>query len=301
MAANGLRRTSLYASGASPVNMLQAQFYNADCLVYDLEDSVPPEGKDAARFLVYNILLHHRPAEKHIVVRVNPLGTIYFDEDIEAIVRARPDAIRLPKVESANDVRMASEKIEAVERKAGIEPGAIKLWCNLESYLGVLRAEEIATASPRIIALALSAEDFTASMRSARTKPGWEIFHARNLVLMASRKAGVDAQDAVFADINDMEGLREDMEMSKTLGFDGKTVIHPRQIDIVNSYFTPSKKEINYALRVFDAIDEARSQNKGAVALDGNMIDEPIVVRARTVLAMARAAGIRVEGDYYDR
>lgn len=301
MAVDGLRRTSLYASGASPVNMLQAQFYNEDCLVYDLEDSVPAEGKDAARFLVYNILRHHRPAGKHIVIRVNQIGSVYFEEDIEAAVRARPDAIRLPKVESAGDVRKASEKIEAVERKAGIEPGSVKLWCNLESYIGVLRAEEIAEASPRVIALALSAEDFTASMRTARTKPGWEIFHARNLVLMAARKAGVDAQDAVFSDINDLEGLHKDMEMSKTLGFDGKTVIHPRQIDIVNSYFTPSGKEIDYALRVFDAIDEARRRNKGAIALDGNMIDEPIVQRARTVLAMAKAAGVKVEGDYYDR
>lgn len=301
MPGNGLRRTALYASGASPSNMLQAQFYNEDCLIYDLEDSVTAVDKDVARFLVYNMVRNHRPKDKQVIIRVNGIHTIFFSEDIEASVRARPDALRLPKVESAADVHFACAKIEAVEKKAGIEIGSTKLWCNLESHLGVLRAGEIAVSSPRVVALALSAEDYTASMKSQRTKAGWEIFHARNLVLMACRSAGIDALDVVFADINDLDGLRADMEMSKTLGFDGKTVIHPRQIDIVNSYYTPSPKEIAHAIRVFDALEDGKRRNKGATTLDGSMIDEPMARRARTVMSLAKAAGIKVEGDYYDR
>ncbi len=301
MAGSALKRTSLFASGASPANMIQARFYNQDCLVYDLEDSVPLAEKDAARLMVYHIARNHRPENKLVVIRVNAINSIFFDEDLQAAVRARPDAIRLPKVESAAEVKSTSAKVAAIEEKAGIPVGSTKLWCNLESHLGVLRAKEIALADPRVEALAISAEDYTADMKAQRTKAGWEIFHARNLVLLACREAGIDALDAVFADFNDLEGLKADMEMCKTLGFDGKTLIHPRQIDIVNSYFTPGQKEIDYAIRVFDAIEEAKRLNKGAIALDGAMIDEPIVRRARTVLAQAKAAGIKVEGDYYDR
>lgn len=291
-----LRRTSLFVSGASPAHMLQAQFYNEDCLVFDLEDSVPMSGKDAARVLIYNMLKKHRPKNKEVVIRVNALGTVFFEDDIEAAVRARPDGIRLPKVESPQDVHRIDERITAIERKAGIAEGSTRLWCNIETYFGVLRATEIATASPRIVAMAISAEDFTASMRAQRTKQGLEIFHARNMVLLACRAAGIDALDAVFGDFEDLEGLYEDAELGKRLGFDGKTVIHPRQIDVVNKVYTPSEKQIAHAVRVVAAVEEAKRNNKGAVSLDGAMLDEPIVIRARTVLMQARAAGIRIEG-----
>ena len=122
------------------------------------------------------------------------------------------------------------------------------------------------------------------------------MFYARNAVLLACRAAGVDALDVVFSDINDEEGLREDTALAKNLGFDGKSVIHPRQIDVVNGFFTPSQKEINYALRVLDAVEKGKKAGKGAVTLDGSMIDKPIELRARTTLAQARAAGIKLDG-----
>lgn len=290
-----LKRTSLYASGASPVNMAQAIFYNEDCLVYDLEDSVPLAEKDAARFLVYNTVRYHRPLNKYVVIRVNGIYSEFIEEDLEAAVRARPDAIRIPKVEHADEVRRIAAKIAKIERTAGIEVGSTEIWCNIESYLGVINAMEIAKADPRIAAMALGAEDFTASMQAQRTKKGWEVFYARNAVLMAARAAGIDAIDVVFSDINDLEGLREDTTLTKNLGFDGKTVIHPRQIDLVNAFFTPSKKEIAYALRVLAIIEEGKRQNKGAMTLDGSMIDKPMELRALTTLAQAKAAGINVE------
>lgn len=292
MAETELIRTSLYAGGTSPVRMIQAGFYNEDCLVYDLEDSVSAGEKDAARFLVCNAIKYQRPKDKYIVVRVNGIYSREMDEDLEAVVRAQPDAIRIPKVEYASEVAGIDQKITAIETKAGLPLGKIKLWCNIESYLGVLNAREIAKASPRVAAMALGAEDFTASMSAQRTKPGWEIFYARNAILMACREAGISAQDAVFSDINDQEGLERDLEMTRTLGFDGKTCVHPRQIDAVNACFTPSLKEVRYAQRVLAALEAAARNHTGVCTLDGGMVDKPMELRARTTLAKARAAGI---------
>lgn len=297
MGKSDLMRTSLYAGGTSPVKMIQAGFYNEDCLVYDLEDSVSAGEKDAARFLVYNAVKYQRPAGKYILIRVNGLYSQELDEDLEAAVRAQPDAIRLPKVEYAQEVQRVDEKITAIEKKAGLPVGGIKLWCNIESYLGVLNAREIAKASPRVAAMALGAEDFTASMSAQRTKPGWEIFYARNAILMACREAGISAQDAVFSDINDSEGLEKDLEMTRVLGFDGKTCVHPRQIDEVNACFTPSPKEIRNAQRVLDALEEAARNHTGVCTLDGGMVDKPMELRARSTLAKAQAAGIKTGRD----
>lgn len=296
MSGSELMRTSMYAGGTSPVKMIQAGFYNEDCLVYDLEDSVSAGEKDAARLLVYHAVKEQRPKGKYILIRVNGLYSKELDEDLEAAVRAQPDAIRIPKVEYANEVRRVDEKITAIEKKAGLPGGGIKLWCNIESYLGVLNAQEIATASPRVVAMALGAEDFTASMNAKRTKPGWEIFYARNAVLMACRAAGISAQDAVFSDLNDDEGLKRDLEMTRTLGFDGKTCVHPRQIDAVNACFTPTSKEIRNAQRVLEALEEAARNHTGVCVLDGGMVDKPMELRARATLAKAQAAGIKIGG-----
>jgi len=291
-----LKRSSLYVSGANPAHMIQAAFYNEDCLVYDLEDSVPDTEKDAARLLVYNAIKYHRPGDKYIMIRVNGMHTGFFSEDLEAAVHARPDAIRIPKVENPEDVRYISAQINSIEREAGIEPGSTKLWCNIESYLGLINAYEIATADPRVTAMALGAEDFTVSIRARRTKSGIEILYARSMLLIACRHAGVDAIDAVFPDISDIDGLKEDSLLARNLGFDGKSCIHPRQVDIVNSSFTPDQKEIKYALRVIEAIEEGKRLKKGAVTLDGSMIDKPVELRARTALAQATAAGLPTGG-----
>ena len=289
---NGLKRTSLYASGSSAGKVLEARFYNQDCIVYDLEDSVSTMEKDAARFLIYHTVRYHRPPDKYVLIRVNGLYSEYIDEDLEAAVRARPDAIRLPKVEHAEEVRRIDAQITRIEKTAGIEPGSIELWCNIESVLGAVNAQEIATASPRVVALALGAENYTASMGSLRSKAGHEIFYARMQVLQACRLAGISAQDAVFSDFNDLEGLQEDLKMTRGLGFDGKTVIHPRQIDMVNAAFTPTKKEIRNAQRVIAALEEGARNHTGVVVVDGSMVDKPMEIRARTVLAQAEAAGI---------
>ena len=297
---SGLKRTSLYASASSPVNMIQAAFYEEDCLVYDLEDSVSAAEKDSARFLVCKELRYHRPKDKYVVVRVNGIYSEYIEEDLEAVVRARPDAIRIPKVEYGKEVKSIASRISEIEKKAGIEEGSIKLWCNIESYMGVLNAREIAMADPRVEAMALGAEDFTASMGAVRTRTGMEVFYARNAVLLACREAGIDALDIVFSNINDMEGLKEDAALSRNLGFDGKTVIHPRQIEAVNACFAPSEKEVRYAVRVLQTLEEGSRMGKGVITLDGSMLDKPMELRARATLEKARAAGMNAGGDYFD-
>lgn len=292
MTHSGLKRTSLYAGGSSPGKLLEARFYHEDCLVYDLEDSVAPAEKDAARFLVYQAVRWHRPPDKYVLIRVNGLYSPYLEEDLEMAVRARPDAIRLPKVEHAEEVRRIDARISAIEETAGIPVGQTELWCNIESALGAVNAKEIATASLRVAALALGAEDYTASMGALRSKAGWEIFYARMQVLEACRLAGISAQDAVFSDFQDEAGLREDLTMTRGLGFDGKTVIHPRQIDLVNAAFSPTPKEIRNALRVLEALEEGERNHTGVVVVDGSMVDKPMERRARTVLAQAKAAGL---------
>ena len=190
MREQALMRTNLYVGGSSPGKLLDARFYNEDCIVYDLEDSVALSDQDSARFLVYNAVRYHRPPDKYVIIRVNGLYSPFLEEDLAAAVRARPDAIRLPKVEHAQEVRRVDEQITAIECQAGIPEGTTQLWCNIESGLGASNAKEIAAASPRVAALALGAEDYTASMGALRSKTGWEIFYARMQVLEACRLAG---------------------------------------------------------------------------------------------------------------
>lgn len=291
-----LKRTNLYAGGSSPGKLLEAPFYHEDCLVYDLEDAVAPGEKDAARLLVYNILRCHRPKEKYILIRVNGIYSDYIQDDLEAAVRARPNAIRLPKVEHAEEVRRIDSRIGEIETAAGIPVGATALWCNIESALGVANALEIASASSRVAALALGAEDYTASLGAKRSREGWEIFYARMRILEACRIAGISAQDAVFSDINDPDGLREDLKMTRGLGFDGKTVIHPAQVDAVNAAFTPTKAEIANAQKIIRALQEGAVNHTGVVVVDGSMVDKPMELRARSVLAQAAATGMISEG-----
>lgn len=288
----GLKRTSLYVGGTSPGKMLEAQFYHEDCVVYDLEDSVAPNAKDAARFLVYEAVRYHRPPDKYVLIRVNGIYSEELPEDLEMAVRARPDALRIPKVEHAEEVRRIDMEITRIEQAAGIPVGKTALWCNIESAMGAVNAREIAMASPRVVALALGAEDYSASMGATRSKAGYEIFYARMQVLEACRLAGISAQDAVFSDFRDKEGLAEDLKMTKGLGFDGKTVIHPSQIDQVNAAFTPSAKEIRNAMRIVEALEKGIKNHTGVVVVDGSMVDKPVESRARTVLEQAKAAGL---------
>lgn len=290
-----LRRTMLFVPGNNPCMMRDAHIYGSDALMFDLEDSVSLREKDAARLLVYNALktIHYGTCE--LVVRVNPLSTPFGRQDIEAMVRAGAHVIRLPKTETAQDICDTEEEIARVERAAGIPEGRTGMMAAIEGALGVVNAYQIATASKRLIGIALGAEDYCANLKTNRSPEGAELFLARSTIVVAARAAGIDAIDTVYSDVNNEEQLIAETQMIKQLGFDGKSIINPRQIKPIHRVFTPTKKEIEHALKVKAALREAEARGSGVVSLNGRMIDRPILLRAERCLEMARAS--RIEFD----
>ena len=283
-----MRRSLLFLPSNNP-NMLQnGGQLDADGLIFDLEDAVSPDEKDAARELLKNALASLKFGRCTLTVRINGLDTPYWEEDLEAILPLRPDSIMPPKVSGAPYIQKLDEKLTALERAYGIPEGHTKLIALLETAVGVENAYAIATASPRVEALFLGAEDLTADLRCQRTKEGAEIAYARGRVVMAARAAGVEAYDTPFTDVRDIEGLEQDAAYAKSLGFSGKACISPAHVAGVNRAFSPSAQEIQYAKDVFGAIEEAKRQGKGAISLRGKMIDAPIVQRARLVLEAAQ-------------
>lgn len=290
-----LRRTMLFVPGNNPGMLRDAHIYGADSIMIDLEDSVPVNEKDAARMLVYHALTSMDYGGTEVIVRVNGLNTPYGKDDYEAIVRAKPDAIRMPKTETAQDVADADSLITEIEKKAGIPNGTVKIFAAIESAKGVLNAQYIAVASSRIIGIALGAEDFVTDLKTNRSKDGIELLTARSLILFAARAAGIDAVDTVFSDINDEEGFLNEVKLIKQLGFDGKSIINPRQIEIVHRVYAPSKEEIIKAKKIIEASKEAEAKGSGVTRINGKMIDRPVVARAQRVLALAGAAKVNVE------
>ncbi len=217
--------------------------------------------------------------------------------DIEAVVLAGVNVVRLPKTETAQDIIDVEAVIERVERENGIEIGRTKMMAAIESAEGVLNAREIAKASNRLIGIALGAEDYVTNMKTRRYPDGQELFFARSMILHAARAAGIAAIDTVYSDVNNPEGFQNEVKLIKQLGFDGKSVINPRQIPLVNEIYAPSEKEIQNAKEVIWAIREAESKGSGVISLKGKMVDKPIVERAERVIMLAKAAGLMTEED----
>ena len=287
-----MRRSLLFLPGNTPNMLINGSCLGADAVIFDLEDAVSPAEKDAARVLVRNTMTYmdFRGCEK--VVRINGIDTPYWREDLDEVLPCRPDLILLPKTGSAADIREADAYISETEERLGLVPGSVGLVALIETALGVENAFAIASASPRVAALFLGAEDLTADLRCRRTKEGREIEYARTRLVTAARAAGVDVYDTPFTDVNDDEGIETDAALAKALGFTGKASISPRHVETINRVFSPSQAEIDYAYEVMEAIRLAKEQGKGAVALRGKMIDAPIVERARQTIAMAREMGL---------
>lgn len=283
-----LRRSMLFVPGNNPGMLRDAYIYGSDSLMFDLEDSVSLREKDAARFLVYNALTSLHYGQKELVVRINDLSSGLGIQDLEAMVRARPHVIRLPKTETAQDVLDCEREIGRIEKEAGIPPRQTGMMAAIESAKGVLHAYEIATASPRLVAIALGAEDYVTDLRTTRSD-GTELFFARNMLLNAARAAGIDALDTVFSDVNDEAGFLKECKLIRQLGFDGKSVINPRQIPPLHEVFRPDEKELAKARAVMEAIAEAEARGSGVASLNGRMIDKPVALRARYLIDLAEA------------
>ena len=287
-----MRRSMLFLPGNAPTMIMNGNYLGADAVIFDLEDAVAPAEKDAARILVGNVLGTVPFDRVETIVRINSTDTPYWQLDLQAVVPQKPDIIMLPKTSCPKDVEQVDDYMTELEKQLGMEPGTVKLMPLIETALGIENAYFIASSRRRVTALFLGAEDLTADLRCKRTKEGREIDYARSRMVNAARAAGVDVYDTPFTDVNDDEGIVVDAKYAKALGFTGKASISPRHVDAINAVFSPTKAEIAYAYEVLDAIEEAKAQGKGAIALRGKMIDAPIVARAQQTIEAALALGI---------
>ncbi|MBP3652032.1 MAG: CoA ester lyase [Clostridia bacterium] len=287
-----MRRSMLFLPGNTPNIIVNGEILGADAVILDLEDAVAPTEKDSARILVRNAIGRMGFGKCEVIVRINSIDTDFWKKDLDTIIPVKPSLIMPPKTSCAGDVLAVDEYITMLEEKLGMEKNTVGLIPLIETALGVENAFNIASASGRVKAIFLGGEDLTADLHCKRTKEGNEIAYARSRMVMAARAAGVEVYDTPFTDVNDDEGIWVDAQYAKSLGFTGKSAISPRHVKAINSVFSPSQKDIDYAYEVMEAIRIGKEQGKGAVALRGKMIDAPIVARAQQTIAMAEELGL---------
>ncbi len=281
------RRTMLYIPGNNPAMLQQGGVYGADSLLLDLEDAVALNQKDSARILVRNILKDINFYEAEVCVRVNHIDTPFGMEDLEEIVPLQPDAIRFPKTETTEELKRLIKIIEDIENKHDLPHDKMTLHVMIETALGVQNVFDIAKLSKRVDAITIGGQDLTADMNITNNKDGSGIDLARKMIVMAAKANKIDAIDTVFVDVNDDEGLRKETEYSKNIGFTGKAVINPRQIDIIHEVYQPTQEEIRKAYKIIKAFKKNKEAGIGVFSVDGKMVDAPVMARAEYVLELA--------------
>ncbi len=285
------RRAILYVPGNEARKMEKAVTLGADCVCFDLEDGVAWNQKENARPMVAHALRALDFGRSEKIARINAVGSGLEAADLEMIVAARPDAIAIPKVGDADQVRWVSERVGELENANGMEHSAIALIGMIENARGVMNLREIGTADARLEALIFGAEDYAADVGAIRTSEGMEVLYARSAVVTACAAFGLQALDLLFLDFRDPEGLRAEALRGAQLGYVGMQTIHPNQVPIVQEVFTPDDAAIEQAKRIVNAARENLEAGHGAFALDNKMVDMPIIKAAERVLARARAAG----------
>ena len=291
-----LRRTMMFLNAQKPGLIKDPYIYKPDSIMLDLEDAVAENQKDAARFSLYHALkeINYRGCER--VVRINGLDTPYWEEDIHCAVAGGCDAIRIPKTESALDVQRVETVVEECEKQYGSPEGHTLIMAAIESARGVMKALDICEASERMFGIALSGGDYTKDLQTHITGTGLELMGARQNMIIAARAAGVQCFDTVYTNLDDMDGFRRDVETIHLMGFDGKSIINPRQINIVHEIFTPTQKDIIFAEKVVKEIDEKKKLGIGVFTVDGKMIDIAFYDGAKRTIELAKASGV-YKGD----
>lgn len=291
-----LRRSMMFLNCQKPGLIKDPYIYKPDSIMLDLEDAVAENQKDAARYSLYHALqeIDYRGVER--VVRIDGLDTPHWKEDVRVCVAGGADTIRIAKTETAKDVHTVEEAVIAAEKEFGRPEGSTLLMAALESCRGVLNALEVCESSERLIGIALSGGDYTKDLQTKITGTGVELMGARQHMIMAARAAGVQCWDTVFTNLDDMEGFRKETEMIKLMGFDGKSLVNPRQISVVHEIFTPTEKEIIFAEKVVREIDDKKAKGIGVFTVDGKMIDIAFYDGAKRTIALAKASGV-YEGD----
>lgn len=291
-----LRRTMMFLNCQKPGLIKDPYIYKPDSIMLDLEDAVAEKEKDAARFSLYHALqeIDYRGVER--VVRINGLDSPYWIEDIRCCIAAGADAIRIPKTETANDVKKVELVVAQAEEEFGKEIGSTLIMAAIESAKGVMNCMEICQASDRLFGIALSGGDYTKDLQTRITGTGVELMGARQHMIIAARAAGVQCFDTVYTNLDDMEGFRKDVETIHMMGFDGKSIINPRQIGIVHDIYTPKEKDIIFAEKVVKEIEEKSAQGIGVFTVDGKMIDIAFYDGAKRTIELAKASGV-YKGD----
>lgn len=291
-----LRRSMMFLNCQKPGLIKDPYIYKADSIMLDLEDAVAEKEKDAARYSLYHALktIDYRGTER--VVRINGLETDMWQEDIRCAVAGGADSIRIPKTETAGDIKKVEAAVIAAEKEFNRPEGCTLIMAALESAKGVLNALEICQASERLFGIALSGGDYTKDLQTRITGTGVELMGAREHMIIAARAAGVQCFDTVFTDLSDMEAFRRDVQTIHDMGFDGKSIINPRQIPIVHDIYTPTPKAIIFAEKVIKEIDEKKALGIGVFTVDGKMIDIAFYDGAKRTIALAKASGV-YKGD----
>lgn len=291
-----LRRTMMFLNCQKPGLIKDPYIYKPDSIMLDLEDAVAEGEKDAARYSLYHALqeIDYQGVER--VVRINGLDTEYWKEDIRVCVAGGADSIRIPKVESAKDIHLVEHEIELAEKEFGREPGSTLIMAAIESAMGVMKALEICEASDRLFGIALSGGDYTKDLQTQISGYGVELAGARQNLIIAARAAKVQCFDTVFTNLDDMEGFEKEVEMIKAMGFDGKSIVNPRQISVVHRIYTPTEKEIIFSEKVVREIDDKKAKGIGVFTVDGKMIDIAFYDGAKRIIELAKAAGV-YKGD----
>ena len=287
-----LRRTMMFLNAQKPGLIKDPYIYKPDSIMLDLEDAVAEKEKDAARFSLYHALreINYRGIE--CIVRINGLDSELWKEDIRCAVAGGADGIRIPKTETAEDVRRVEKAVEEAENEFGIERGKVLIMAALESAKGVLNALDICNASERLFGIALSGGDYTKDLQTRITGTGVELMGARQHMIIAARAAGVQCFDTVYTDLDDMEGFKKDVETIHLMGFDGKSIINPRQIAPVHEIYTPTQKEIVFSQKVVKEIEEKKKLGIGVFTVDGKMIDIAFYDGAKRTIELAKASGV---------
>ena len=284
-----LLRSLIFVPGNRRDMLEKASSFDADVVMVDLEDSVPPREKVNARDVAREMIPPLAEQGQRVMVRVNSLDTGLTRDEISAVIGPHLYGISVGKVDSPWYIKEYDRIATVAEREAGLEVGQLKLIPWLESAKALLGTYDIATASSRVVAVAFGAEDYTNDMGIRRTTTGEEVYLPRAMMSMAARAAEMVALDAVYVRFRDQEGLVRDIKDALKLGYKGKFAIHPAQLETINRMFSPSEEEVAYAQRVIEVWNEAEAKGKGSASLDGEMIDVPVVKRAQNLLSLADA------------
>lgn len=281
-----MRRSLLFMPGNNPAMLQNSDVFEADAVIYDLEDAVSVTEKDSARKLVAEFLCFNKTLPMEVVIRINGLDTDFYSSDLEYVVSDRIDTIMLPKADHDGLLQL-DKLLTKIEQEKGLTK-KIKVIPIIELAKSVLEIEKIVTC-PRVDGVLLGAEDLSLDLDVIRTKKGDEILYARQRLVMACSAYKIDSIDTPFTDTNDNDGLKTDCEFAVSIGFTSKSAIHPNQVTTINKTFVPTKEKIEWALRVETANAEALKKGLGVFSLDGKMVDKPVIERANKILKKAKA------------